>query len=491
MTNKAHALGRVIRDRPFVFTVFVVISPILTLAGFIVDPTGAIIAALILILGLASNYPDLKTEYDKAKKQIHLEQRTETFKEKISRFEQRFKSNFVDFENGEFRKNIIDYSWDVFEDEKYRTIFLIYLRDGNKEGMDYYEYSKFVHEISRLQDFFNLENPDPEDLEIAWGVHEVLCTDHHQISLSGYPDSEFLQNSCLQHKFIEKYLKKNQAMTRLTEERDALAEYRETLATLYEDGRLDKWGIKNVLGDLDEHITTVVTDKTHFFILMNILQDEVGGEIVNTLQAEGIEVHDAYMNIDNNGNQGMFSVLIAISEDDMNSPEFYSKYIESIVDNADKEGYLSIHRAEFRGDTIVRDKFRQLSPDANVQKAVDARNVLTSGEEILTISLKDKLIESYLTTNQLLSVLPLNLFLRDLESEKKKRLVEYNEEIKNFAGVETLTDWANPPKTEEEIAEYLTDNIFQNDSVDYWIENITRIQSEAQEVRDAIRDSPN
>ena len=99
------------------------------------------------------------------------------------------------------------------------------------------------------------------------------------------------------------------------------------------------------------------------------------------------------------------------------------------------------------------------------------------------MNLKEKLIETYLSTNELLSVLPLNLFLPHLNIEKKNIL---NEEIKKKFGISKLTDWANPSYTEKEIAEFIRNNYFPSDSLDEWIKNVNEIIMKSKNVKDVI-----
>ena len=113
-------------------------------------------------------------------------------------------------------------------------------------------------------------------------------------------------------------------------------------------------------------------------------------------------------------------------------------------------------------------------------------SIFVTGEQTSIVSLQEELIESHLTTDELLSVLPLNLFLPDLPSEKKKTLVEHNEEIKEKFEVSNLTDWAFTNYTPEEIGSYLQQNYFPNDSETEWIENAKMIVEKSENISESL-----
>lgn len=102
------------------------------------------------------------------------------------------------------------------------------------------------------------------------------------------------------------------------------------------------------------------------------------------------------------------------------------------------------------------------------------------------MNIREKLIESHLSTDELLSVLPLNLFLPELPSAKKEKLIENNEDIKREFDIEQLTDWAHPNYPAHEIGLYLHREYFPDDSKDEWIKNTEKIIAEAKNVNEAL-----
>lgn len=500
--ESARLLLTTIRDQPLRVIAFIGVYPLLATITFILpletSSVSFVVAGLIWFLGLFVQLPKLEEAYDRTKEKCALDKKITSFNDILHKFEDRFAEDFLDLDKTEREENLVPYCWDAFDDGLHRWVFLVFLQQSEEYNLKRGDMPDFNRGRKEFTDKFNFHDPSEHDLKLAWGVYQILCTDSSNIRLDGYTDQSFLHDSCFQEQFIQEYVDKKRVISELKEQKEeaekekaAAEDYRETLAQLYEQGKLDKYGIREALGNLEEHIEEVIPDKTHYFILLNKVQEgnDLEERLVETLQRQDIDVfnHDqTYFRIGMEDGYGAFRGIIAVSEEDYPSKEFYNQFIQDHLEDVDSEGYLSVHKAEFRDKAIIEDTYRQREPSFGEIQSLKARQILTTGQEKRKIAIRDELIENYLTTDQLLSVLPLNLFLDNLDSDKKNVLIENNEDIKEWADIERLTDWANPPKTTEEIAEYIQKNYFPEDTVDYWEENVLQIQSRAEAVRDAV-----
>lgn len=488
------------RRQPRIISVYVFLSPLLAVISFLLplDITGESIAGMLVIwfLGVAVKYPDLVEAYEKTESRIELERKISMFKEILRDFENRFSEDFISFEDVERTDSLIEFAWDSITKNIYREIFLICLRETenfNIEEMEFFDYSRFAREASRIREKFNAVNPSDEDMKLAWGIYQFLCEKEKDIVLTGFEDDEFLQSECFESVFVKDYLDKEKMISELKGEKGRINDYRKTLVRLYEDAKLPSEGIYELLGKLeDEKIQKVIPDKTHFFILMNNVQkNEVGDTILrekikDNLQEGGVEAYGIKLNVYGE-ERAYISGIVAVSPFDYSSKEMYDKFIYPDLLPSENDGFVSVHRSEFKGEMVLKEIYEEGSPSDEVQKSIDSLNIFTSAEKTVTYSLKEKMIDTYLSTDQLLTVLPLNLFLQDLGSDKKDILIDNNEDIKDYAGVERLTDWVSPAESTEDIAKYIQQKYFPEDSVDEWKENVEKIQAEAKEVKKAIR----
>jgi hypothetical protein len=217
---------------------------------------------------------------------------------------------------------------------------------------------------------------------------------------------------------------------------------------------------------------------------MNEIQKEteIKDDIEEAVSADERPLYAGSLNVGG----AMYSLLLCVSDDDLSTEQFYDRYVRDAYERTNRDGWLSIHRAKFEGNPVFEKRYAQSKPNASVKRGMSSRNILTTGEQAFTVNLREEFIEASLTTDELLSVLPLNLFLPDLESEKKEILMENNEDIKEQFEIRHLTDWANSNYTIEEIGKYLQQEYFPEDDPEFWNQNAEKIVEEASDVQDAL-----
>ena len=272
-------------------------------------------------------------------------------------------------------------------------------------------------------------------------------------------------------------------ISELTTERQEIRNYKQTLSRLYREGKLNQFGIKQIVSGLKAEIKTARTDKTHFFFFMNQLQREsdIKSNIRSSIERAGGSTYRTKFDIENS----YYSTFMAVVDGDKELEAFHEAHIEPHYKETETDGWLSVHKVKLEG-SILKRRYEETQPSDNAKRAIARTNILSEGQEVVTLDLEDKLIESYLSTDELLTVLPLNLFLPDLASEKRDILIENNEEIKTEFSISKLTDWANPTNPPSEIANFLQSNYFPKDSKKEWEENVGRIIDRAKEINQAL-----
>jgi len=470
-------------------TVNIIFLPILYVILYLKAlPDFVLILIASLAIPLLTQIKNIKNEFNDYKHKLEIEKRGKKFDLILKNFEKLFNENFLEFRGIEYPENMIDYAKAVVTEKVYLDILFIYLREKNYFELNNFEKTQLSFEIANISRNINLQDLSGGDLQFLWGVYRILCNSERSITidLDNIPDKTFLETDCFETKFINKYLQKEALISKLTSKSETLNDYRKTLSRLIELGKLDKYGIHQIITGQTDKIERTLTDKTYYFVLINELQkgNDFKDKIKNQLLKGEHIVYaaDGWLGIDG----GMFSLLLAITKDDCPTKEFYDKYVKNAYKDVDTEGWLSIHKAKFLGDTIFKKRYISRKPSEKALRAIKVKNVFTTGKKSMKLVFRDNLIETYLTTNELLSVLPLNLLLPDLCTEKKDILIENNEEIKSKFGISRLTDWAYPPYSKKEIAQFLRDNYFPTDSIEYWVNNVDIIIREAKDINKAL-----
>lgn len=439
----------------------------------------------VIALNVLPHYDGLQQRWKTAKHRSRIQKRTANLNAELAAYDEYFQHDL--FVLSDYAgDNLVEYIEDSLSPNQRNHLvpLLIYLLEECEFAFENHERTTLKETLRNELHGFSLVDPSTENLQQAWIVYQLLCT-HETSSLTmSLPDAEFIQSECFRERFVRPYLQKEKVIAELTSKQKELAEYRMTLSKLYEDGKLNKFGLQQVLADIEVDSAMVLTDQTYFFILINELQHDssIKEDITDAVEMDGHIIYKGLLGVSG----GMYSLLLVVCDEQLSSPEFYAEYIEAAYSVVESDGWLSIHRAKFEGERVFKKKYRTKEPSVNARKGMKTTNVFISGEQSSTVGLQEELIESYLTTDELLSVLPLNLYLPDLPSEKKERLIQNNESIKERFGISHLTDWAHSNHTPEEIGRYLQEAYFPEDSADEWIQHAEQIVIQAGEVSEAL-----
>ncbi|WP_248895374.1 hypothetical protein [Haloplanus halobius] len=478
------AIGKFVWRNKWWILIYLIAIPALTLLTRLNHVPSQYLLATIPLLAILGQYNTIQEKFETYKKNRRIERRQKKFDKILRKFEDRFEDSILNFEGAEPSENLIDYCDGVFpeEYEQYLHIFYVYLAEEAEFDLNHFERNSLDDSIISFCRGFDLRNPTDETVQTAWGIHSVLCTTSTEISFDN-ASADVFDYDCLDERFIRKYVEKERLISELTSERQEIRNYKQTLSTLYQNGKLNEFGIKQILSGFENEIKTARTDKTHFLILMNQLQhdSDIQSKIEDSVKSDGGSTYSIYLRISNS----YYSSFLAVVDGDEDISEFYETHVEPYYQETEADGWLSVHKAKFEGSILER-RYEETQPSDNAKKAIARTNILAEGQEVVKLNLEDKLIESYLSTDELLTVLPLNLFLPDLSSEKRETLIQNNEDIKEEFNISKLTDWANPNYPPSEIADYLQRTYFPEDSQQEWEQNVQTVVQRANEVNQAL-----
>ncbi|OLZ42006.1 hypothetical protein A6E15_13910 [Natrinema saccharevitans] len=463
----------------------IVLVPILSVLTYLSILSPGMLAILVVLANILPKYDTLVQQWQAAENRDQLRERTTEFNQILESFETKFEDEIFELK-ALGSENLINYAESVAieeEEDIYLPLLYIYLEEESDFRLESHERTSLSQKLQMSLDRFSLVRPTNDDIRLAWGAYQLLCGKPEPYDLAP-PDEEFMESECFKDRFIHEYIHKETIISKLTSEREEEAEYRSTLSQLYDGGKLSKYGIQQALIELEEDLNYVLTDKTHYFILINEMQHDtkIIEDIKEAVLANGDDVYTGSMMV----NAGMTSLTLCVCDENWGTNEFYERFVKEPFEQYQEDGVLSLHRAKFEGGSIFKQRYEESEPSERILRGIEARGLLTTGEVAATLNLKEKLIESHLSTDELLSVLPLNLFLPDLPSTKKETLIEENEVIKRKFGIDQLTDWAHPNYTAEEIGQYLHRAYFPEDSEEEWVENAEKIIEEAKQIDVAL-----
>ncbi|WP_232688572.1 hypothetical protein [Halobacterium zhouii] len=462
----------------------VLIVPVLAALTYLSILSPGLLAISVVLVNTLPKVEELRRRWRTSEHRDRVKDRTEEFNQELQSFEALFQADILDTEEYG-AENLINYTESVIDpgQQIYLPLLYIYLSKKSNFELENHERTTLQKKLQTSLKGVSLVHPTEDDIRLAWGAHQLLCEASRPYTIDP-PDKGFMETDCFEERFVHGFLHKEQVISELTSKHEELADYRHTLSQLYDSGKLSKFGIQQALLELEEELSYVLTDKTHYFTLIN--DDMKDSGVIDDIEENIISTGDDTYTGSFMVNGGMASLVLCVCDESWETKEFYEKFIKEPYERCQTDGVLSIHRAKFEGGTIFKQQYEETEPTGNILRAIKSRNLLTTGEVAATMNLREKLIESHLSTDELLSVLPLNLFLPDLPSTKKEILIEKNEKIKQKFGIQQLTDWANPNYTAEEIGQHLHQQYFPEDSEDEWVENTEKIISEAEDINQAL-----
>lgn len=437
---------------------------------------------LIFIIAISKG-ATIKDWYSNLQDRKEKEKRFEEFNNIVSDFQDRFQD--LEVENVE--KRPLEDAYEIcdayFGDSSvYKDLFYFYLRKKDFQLKD----SEIVRVETAIDDIIsdlNLDEKDSREHKIAYGGFKLFCSED-EIDLAKHTEAEFENNSCFRENFLYRF-GKSKLLEKFKEEKEMYREYKETLKQTYSDWEISQSNVLSRLESSDQ-------DKTDFSQFLILSQKVLKGERKNVENeisrksgfARALSLkfyHDDNMN----DSMGYLGVMAKVAGE-MSLDSFWERFLDDL-DNDEDIGWIAGYKIDSLESKVE-------TPEADIEeydwlgKAFENLELLESREEELDEEIELGIVESKLTADEILANLPLNVLLPNLSQDKKDVLRERDnmDKIRGRAGVESLTEWENPEPTSEELAEFLVNEFFPEDDVDFWMQKMDRVQEKAGEVEEAV-----
>ncbi|WP_459202078.1 hypothetical protein [Methanococcus sp. CF] len=259
--------------------------------------------------------------------------------------------------------------------------------------------------------------------------------------------------------FIEKYFPMYRLIQVSLSEHESTKNLHSKLRELIVEGRLSKYGIdKSIFDRIDEKISNSGKVSNSFLVLvksksntMNIFKKGFTDKLVR-ISAAGKNSK----NIQNENLKGIDPSMHVIKWDLGWSPEDILEHIKKEL-NLGSETGISIIPLDFsKGVLTIFPEDNTVEKDPDAHKFIELINYLNKNNDLVekqSISELFSELNDKMPINDLLSLIPFNLFCNDILDVEEKYFDDIITEIKNKFKIEKLGDWAR--QDPERILQYL------------------------------------
>jgi len=252
------------------------------------------------------------------------------------------------------------------------------------------------------------------------------------LSIKDIADDDF--ENLLRH-FIEHFYKDLQFYP-LMEELNQTKNFHETLVKIISEGRLSNYGITNeTLKKLEKDLKNRANYEKTFLILLNKANDEIK-EYLRSLPGLG----GSYPKVRHiNFRNARYSLFI-VKPSNVKSPK---EFLE-ILKNKIKDGSEIIIRVvplDFINSESYVYPANKSFTNKNLKECYEAIEWFKSGQVFIDSDIWNEIAKSTITTNELLSIIPFNIFCPGILPSEQTFLIKNYESLKSKTNVNLLTEW--------------------------------------------------
>ena len=235
--------------------------------------------------------------------------------------------------------------------------------------------------------------------------------------------------------FSERYLK-NLAFFEIRDKLQQSENLRQTLVRLIKDGELSNWGItKETLERLEKDLRKESSYSKTFLIIGNKLPKDLKRYLGSQpgLTGWAPKIRNAPV-------EGRFSVyIVKPKEQFINAKDVVDK-IKEFASESD-EMLVFVVPLDFLNSEKYVYPANQSFKSENIRKSFEAINWFKVGYEFSDADLWSIITRSKITSEELLSIIPFNIFCEGITQSEQEFFIKYYNEIKNRLGIKKLTDW--------------------------------------------------
>ena len=331
---------------------------------------------------------------------------------------------------------------DGLEDEQEETEIL--LSALNKKGIDndlknilvlcYYcrkwQKTKATLDLDKIKQYSELS--EVKYAQINDSVKLFLRYYKKVLSIKDIADDDF--ENLLKH-FIEHFYKDLQFYP-LMEELNQTKNFHETLVKIINEGRLSNYGItRETLKKLEKDLKKRANYEKTFLVLLNKANDEIKDYLRSLPGLSGAPSRVRNIDFRNAG----YSLFI-VKPTKIKSPK---EFLE-ILKNKIKDGSEIIIRVvplDFINSESYVYPANKSFTNKNLKECYEAIEWFKSGQVFIDSDIWNEIAKSTITTNELLSIIPFNIFCPGILPSEQTFLIKNYESLKSKTNVNLLTEW--------------------------------------------------
>ncbi len=257
----------------------------------------------------------------------------------------------------------------------------------------------------------------------------------------------------------------------------------DTLINIIKEGKLSNYGIsKETIKRLEGDLNKIIKNSKLFLILANNSNPEDRKNWKNFIYKFGRIGGTGTATNMGNLRGGKWQIYI------IKTPEVYStKSLLKEIKKAgiNSEAIIEIIPLNIESDEIYTFPFNQSFMNENLKNAYNVINWFKEGYNHMDSALWSEVANSTITPNELLSVIPFNIFCKGILPCEQNFLIKNYSGIKDKFKVSTLSDWANQDK---KLLSAIILNFGKPDYSDIELSKFLKINKDGKDIKEKIEE---
>lgn len=290
-----------------------------------------------------------------------------------------------------------------------------------------------------------------DDTKIFLNIYSAFKSNKKFNSLTGIiqdkkGDSEYLT---ILKNFAEKYVN-DLSFFEIKDKLKQSENLRYTLIKIIKEGKLSNWGISNeTLRKLEDDLQKRIDYSKVYLVLGN----KIDGNIKDYLKAQpGLTGWAPFTR--NIPYTGKFSGYIVKPKDRYKSAKKFIEKLKTLA-NEKEEKIIFVIPIDFLNCESYVLPNNQSFKSTNLKECFDAISWFRTGYEFSDTDLWNAISKSEITPDELLAVIPFNIFCEGILPCEQDFMIKNYDYIKEKCGINKLTDWMKYKDNPEVIADYL------------------------------------
>lgn len=289
-----------------------------------------------------------------------------------------------------------------------------------------WEKTKTVDDLEKIKQYSELS-------EIKYAKVNKIVKDFLDIYKVVFNREEKKYEFLLNH-FITNFYKDLQFYP-LIQELNQTKNFHETLVKIIKEGKLSNYGItKETLKRLQKDLYDKSTFEKTFIVLLNKANDEIKDYLRSLPGLSGSS--PSVRNIKKNAKYSLFIV----KPTKIKSAKEFLQILKNKISNGD-EVIFQVIPLDFVHSEVYTYPANKSFTNKNMKECYEAIEWFKSGQMYLDSGVWNEIAKSTISPNELLNIVPFNIFCPGILPSEQAFLIKNYDGIKSKASVNSLTDW--------------------------------------------------